>query len=608
MGLLCMLFPAAVFCRVRNRLFGIRQETTVHGFLKLLFEYLSGNALINSIVILLRLVLVHASGNVFEELNADSGFAVKYLALAVALACILPYAESALAENWGITFQSDFGLGRCRGVLGNKARTAIVWIYAAFMAAQHFIRVFDNFFWGDEGIAIKAARMPWEDMMEYVALNGHSPFHYAFAWAFVKIFGESGLTYHLSATLPYFITVAISVTLVRKWFGNKACMIVVTLSALLESAVIYNLEVRMYAWCQMFLFAAYLMLYGIMKTRKDKYYVLMALYSMGAVYAHYFALAGVGFMYLVLLVYTVKEKIDSVCKVMVSGGSVLVLLFPWLIYAKRIHGVVISDFGMEWVSFYDCLKFIFHSGHSMFLLAMFFAVLLLRFLYSTGIIDVKKDGDGRNTLALRLDIQNLCLDRKWEWVWMAGGMAAVFGTIAVSEAISMVMYPIIVLRYLYPSFIIIWLLFAVNISKCRLAGIWTVLLTMLLFMDCYPVYLDTVKGEWQSNERLEAALAVTEIDEEDFIYTDIVHFDWTLADVYYPGTPHALFGQAGWWGTVELPWLGGGYTEYWLFLGEPISEQLTVRLETMGYEPELVVDNGVIGLGSMWVYKAVTRS
>ena len=53
---------------------------------------------------------------------------------------------------------------------------------------------------------------------------------------------------------------------------------------------------------------------------------------------------------------------------------------------------------------------------------------------------------------------------------------------------------------------------------------------------------------------------------------------------------------------------GGGYTEYWLFLGEPISEQLTVRLETMGYEPELVVDNGVIGLGSMWVYKAVTRS
>ena len=148
MGLLCMLFPAAVFCRVRNRLFGIRQETTVHGFLKLLFEYLSGNALINSIVILLRLVLVHASGNVFEELNADSGFAVKYLALAVALACILPYAESALAENWGITFQSDFGLGRCRGVLGNKARTAIVWIYAAFMAAQHFIRVFDNFFLG----------------------------------------------------------------------------------------------------------------------------------------------------------------------------------------------------------------------------------------------------------------------------------------------------------------------------------------------------------------------------------------------------------------------------------------------------------------------------
>lgn len=167
------------------------------------------------------------------------------------------------------------------------------------------------------------------------------------------------------------------------------------------------------------------------------------------------------------------------------------------------------------------------------------------------------------------------LDR--EWVWIISGVIAAFGTIAISELISIVIYPIIVLRYLYPSFIMIWILFAIDISKGKLGRLWTALLVAFIFMTCYPTYLDTIKSERANDRRLESTLTATtsEMDVNDLIYTDILHFAWTVADVYYPGTP--------------------------------ISEEATGRLGEMDYEPELVVDCGYIGTGDVWVYKVVPK-
>lgn len=578
MGLFCMAFPAIVFCRLRNRVFGIKYEKTIEGFLNLVFEYLCGNALINTMIILLRMIVLHTTGNVYEDLNRYSGFAVKYLMLAVGLAYILPFVERVITKN--CVFHVYFHIELCHVKTSDKVKTGMVFSYAAIMVLHHLIRIFDNSFWGDEGIVINAARKPWGDMLEYVAANGHSPLHYVFAWVCVNVFGESGFIYHLSATLPYFITVFFIVTLVKKWFGNKVSVMLVTLSALLGSAVTYNLEVRMYAWCQMFLLAAYLMLYGFFETKKDIYYLLMALCSLGAVYSHYFAIASIGLMYLILLVYIAKSNFCDVWKVFVSGGSVLAFLFPWLVFTKEIKGVVMSDYNIELVSWIDCFEFIFHSKYSMFLLALFFAVLLVRLVYVFGMAGIRESKDGKKLLLLSLDLHNMHLDM--EWIWMISGVIAVFGTIAISELISTIAYPIIVLRYLYPSFIIIWLLFAINISRCKLGSLLTALLVIFIFISCYPEYLNTIKGEHERNRALESTLAaVSEIDKNDFIYTDIVHLAWTIADVYFPDSPHELFGQTEWWGPAEIPELDGSM-QYWLFLGEPISKEITVHLEDMG--------------------------
>jgi len=68
-----------------------------------------------------------------------------------------------------------------------------------------------------------------------------------------------------------------------------------------------------------------------------------------------------------------------------------------------------------------------------------------------------------------------------------------------------------------------------------------------------------------------------------------------------------LFGQAEWWGPAEIPELDENI-QYWLFLEEPKSEEITVHLEDMGYETELMVDYGFIGTGSVWIYKVIPKA
>ena len=193
-------------------------------------------------------------------------------------------------------------------IINEKNKVLFLIAYAFFLSMHHFIRLFDNSFWGDEGIVINLAREGWMGMLEGVAYNGHSPFHYAFAWICVRFFGESGFIYHFSATLPYFIIIILAVTLVRKWLGVKVAIIFITFCSLLNSAIVYNLEVRMYAWCQLFIFIVFLVAYQLFVFGKNGYYFLLAVVSLGAVYSHYFALASIGIIYFMLFIHAMKTN------------------------------------------------------------------------------------------------------------------------------------------------------------------------------------------------------------------------------------------------------------------------------------------------------------
>ena len=604
MGLISLTFPAIVFCLLREKLLVNEKTDKKECTIRYILEFICGYALINTAVVLTRMFYSKIyGGGIFEELNRTPLFAMKYLALGLVFATLLPFAEKLIR----CFLPSDIRLSFKPIRLSEKAKAIIVVVYAFVMTFHHFIRIFDNAIWYDEATAILYARSDTlAGVLNLVMKIEHVPFHYVFLWICCKLFGESGLVYHLSNFIPYVITVIIMVTVVRKWFGNKATVILITFSTLLGCAVTYNLEIRMYTWCQLFTFLAYLMAYGIYKTSKNKYYILMTLFSAGAIYSHYFALSSMGLLYAVMFVYFVFVSRKQAVKVFLSGVSTLILFSPWPIYSLLTKGRVVHNWNIQGYSWYSCFEFVFHSKYSMLLLAGFFAATIVTFVYSLGIAGFQKTHNGSYQLSLKLFPDRI--DISPEWIWILSGIVAAFGTIIAAKTYGYFRFNIITLRYFFPTFIIVWLIFGISVSRLRLSSLWGVLLIAFVFVTCYPTLYKTIRTERYDNARVARTLKATaEIDSDDTIYTNNRHFPHLERVFYLDTVSSTMFGEDSWSKIKELPEVDKSINN-WLFLNEPISEEILDNIEGQGLCAKLVMANGYLGDGNFWIYKLVDNS
>ena len=316
--LISIIFPGLFFCFLREKILKIDYSTIIDNFVKKLFISLCGIVLVYLLFTAVYLFCLKKTDVILEKFNTSALFSVKYIIFGCIISFLLIYLEKIV----GLKDKYVFKIYSKRSCLSffEKNKLSILCLYTTFLAGLHFVRCFDNSFWVDEGIVITFARKDWFEMLRSVAELNHSPFHYAFAWGLVKIFGESGFIFHISSTLGYFILLLVSITIIRKWFGYKTSFIFVTLCSLLPNAIIYNLEVRMYAWTQLFIIASFIMTYGIIVYKKNKYYLLFTLFSIMAAYSHYFSLASIFTFYAILLIYTILNYRRKIIALFLSWG------------------------------------------------------------------------------------------------------------------------------------------------------------------------------------------------------------------------------------------------------------------------------------------------
>lgn len=487
-----------------------------------------------------------------------------------------------------------------------------LYIYTILLGFLHFVRLFDNSVWGDEGIVVTLSRLTFDKLLHSIVVYGHSPFHYLVSWVFVRTFNHSIFIYHLSSTLPYFLTLLIGCTLISKWYGVKTALFFVTFCSLLKSAIIYNLEIRMYAWCSLFCLVCYLLTYRIYLTKQFKYYALLGVFASLAAYTHYFALACIGLLFfLILAKLTFEFKFSHFLeygKFLISSGIFLLSFIPWILYVKEQKQGVISDFHIGEISWSSCFQFIFCSNPKLVSIVLLYLWLIIPIAYYckkfnlVRIINCKTDSDFTIKFYYKKLFYKFTLSSMI--FWLITGYIVVLGTITFSQVFSKLFFPITIHRYLYVSYIIAWLILAIELSSiCKSKRLFVLILTAI-FVLLSPYYVKTAYTEYKNNSLLSKTLEQTQlmITKNDFIYTDIVHFAWTVSESYYPNIPHNLFGHKEWWGPVNLPILDKS-KNFYLFLSNPISEELKENLKHQGREYKILVENGYIGTGAVWVYK-----
>lgn len=325
----------------------------------------------------------------------------------------------------------------------------------------------------------------------------------------------------------------------------------------------------------MFVILSFLALYKILNDDKLQYWLLFIISSLCAAYTHYYCLVSVAFFYIVLIFDVFIRKKSNIKKIVLTCIVTVIVYLPWFFVLLESFYRTTNDFWLEAPQeIMYCLEYIFQSKFSL----LFFVVFIICII-SLIILEVLK----------KEKIENI--------IWIIAGLVALFGTLVVGTAISILVRPMFIARYLFPISMVAWLLMGIAISKFKYKRVFTFILIVMILWSGIKEYAKIYTEEMISNEILEETLEITteEMKIDDVIVTDNVYIIWTVAELYYPQNECIPF--------RDFDALSNLDTIYWFIFSNKLEDTIICELESKGFEINLVIEDGVLGTYPVSIYK-----
>lgn len=431
----------------------------------------------------------------------------------------------------------------------------LLYLYALVLFAMHFVRIFDNSFWGDEGFSIGLAQMNVFEMLQVTAADNHPPLYYLFTQLLYHLLGNHGYVYHLSALIPYGLILILACTVIFRQFGLIPAVVVSTFASLTDTAIMFNVEARMYSLGAFFVLAAYLALHNILHSGKTSDWVIFSVASLCAAYTHYYALISVAFFYLALLSLLPQDK-SSFKKILITYCAAVVVYLPWLLVLLPTFKRAAADWWSTFIpSPINCIGFFFNPSWTVLIFGLAFL------LYFTA--QAKSSS-------------------KWlfapDTIWLLAGLLSAAGTSAVGLIVSYAFRPLFLVRYLYPLTAVVYLVFGFLLSKVR----WRTILSSILILGTLVCSLPDFYQTYQREKRIDLAttqcLEVITPSQDAVLYTTNYFLDWTLFDYYFPGRVHAQIESSN---TSQC--FTSSDPEIWLFMEHALSDAELNAASDNGY-------------------------
>lgn len=431
----------------------------------------------------------------------------------------------------------------------------LLYLYAFVLFSMHFVRIFDNSFWGDEGFSIGLAQMDFLEMLQVTAADNHPPLYYLFTQLLYHLLGSHGYVYHLSALIPYGFILLLACTVIYRQFGLIPAFVVATFSSLTDTAIMFNVEVRMYSLGAFFVLVAYLALHDILHSGKTFSWVIFSISSLCAAYTHYYALISVAFFYLALLSLLMQDK-SNLKRILITYCTAVVVYLPWLLILLPTFKRAATGWWSTFIpSPINCIGFFFNPSWTV----VFFGLAFILYFAA----QAKSSS-------------------KWifapDTIWLFTGLFSAAGTSAVGLILSHTVRPLFLVRYLYPLTAVVYLVFGFLLSKVR----WGTILSSILILGTLICSLPDFYQTYQREKRIDLAttqcLEVIAPSQNATLYTTNYYLDWTLFDYYFPGISHSQIDSSS-----VSQCFTSSYPEVWLFMEQALSDSELDTASNNGY-------------------------
>lgn len=422
-----------------------------------------------------------------------------------------------------------------RGTTKKWIAPTLVYLFAIGAVLLNVRLMFDGVLWGDEAFSVNTAEKSVREILQVMKYwDCHPPLYYFWLRLFIKLFGNTGVVYHLASMVPYTIGIVFGLTLFRKRFGNIPAAFWIAITSFASSCLMYNQEVRMYALAFVCVAFCYYCGYRILSGSKSAW-VLMVVWALLAAYSHYYALVTVGVM---MVITYVAAQIIFGGKTWIKGAVSLVAFglgyAPWLPYLFGSTATVSSNWWQtEILGLKEILPMVM-GGEEMYPIVLTSLVLLVVLLLILNTFHVKKWSD--------------------EMCGAILGVLTVIGTICAAYVLCMIVGPILAKRYMYPLSAVTFMALAIGFKELlsRVSNMmqeknipWLTTATKSVLMVVLVVLLvigadnyKTFKAECDlERTKTEAVLELIGKPEEGTMMVShgVKHLSWTVLYHYYPG-------------------------------------------------------------------------
>ena len=341
------------------------------------------------------------------------------------------------------------------------------------------------------------------DMIAVTANDVHPPLYYLILKAFTFLLSSLNIQYDLLyvikfiSIIPYMIILLVSFIKVRKDYGWFVAGLLPFALAVMSEYLMYFITGRMYSWGLLFLFISFIYFKDLLNDSNPKSWIIFTVFSILGAYTHYFVAIPSFMLYLILLVKNIKNTAE-LKKWFISVIVAVISYIPWALTLINQVGGVSEGYWIKPIDFNSILEFFSYYATNLdniavILFAIAALILMCILLYR------KYDDWGDDNL------------------YILSGVIAFAGTICIGVAVSLIMHPILIARYLMPAGALLWFSIAILIGKIENRKVFTVAMIIFLLLACAGLYnvVESTNDAYSSG--LKEAKLINTIDGEDNI-------------------------------------------------------------------------------------------
>lgn len=221
---------------------------------------------------------------------------------------------------------------RASAPASSRRRPLALWIALLLLGGLAFlVGIGHEGLWYDESFSAAMITHSPGEIWQLASIDQHPPLYYLMLKVFTALFGASEAAMRALSAIGAVLLAGLGLGPVRRIFGAKVGLIYSFLVLITPAALFMAQEARMYTWAALFVTAAaaYAYLAGSGGRRGD--WAAFGAFSLAAAYTHHYALMAAGLTHLTLLVWLALRGRERLPAYLLTAGAVALGYLPWLI-------------------------------------------------------------------------------------------------------------------------------------------------------------------------------------------------------------------------------------------------------------------------------------